>query len=50
MKARLETNDGKALYRRHKRTIEPVLGIIKSVIGSSVSDSGASTRSLPSGS
>ncbi len=33
MKARLETEDGKKLYRKRKQTVEPVFGIIKSAIG-----------------
>ena len=33
MKAKLETDDGKARYKKRKQTVEPVFGIIKSVIG-----------------
>lgn len=33
MKAKLETEDAKALYKKRKQTVEPVFGIIKSVIG-----------------
>lgn len=33
MKARLETEDAKALYARRKQTVEPAFGIIKSAIG-----------------
>lgn len=33
MKERLETDDGKALYSKRKQTVEPVFGIIKSVMG-----------------
>jgi len=33
MKAKLETEDAKALYKRRKQTVEPVFGIIKSVLG-----------------
>jgi transposase len=33
MKAKLETDDGKDLYRRRKQTVEPVFGIIKSAMG-----------------
>jgi hypothetical protein len=33
MKAKLETEDGKALYKKRKQTVEPVFGIIKSVLG-----------------
>jgi transposase len=33
MKAKLETEDGKALYKKRKQTVEPVFGIIKSAIG-----------------
>ena len=33
MKAKLETEDGKKLYRKRKQTVEPVFGIIKSAIG-----------------
>jgi hypothetical protein len=33
MKAKLETEDAKNLYKKRKQTVEPVFGIIKSVIG-----------------
>jgi Transposase DDE domain len=33
MKAKLESENGKALYRQRKQTVEPVFGIIKSVLG-----------------
>ncbi len=33
MKAKLETEDAKNLYKRRKQTIEPVFGIIKSAMG-----------------
>ena len=33
MKAKLETEDGKKLYKKRKQTVEPVFGIIKSAIG-----------------
>ncbi len=33
MKAKLETENGKALYKKRKQTVEPVFGIIKSAIG-----------------
>ncbi len=33
MKAKLETDDAKALYRKRKQTVEPVFGIIKSAMG-----------------
>ena len=33
MKAKLESKDGKALYKKRKQTVEPVFGIIKSVLG-----------------
>ena len=33
MKAKLEIGDAKALYKKRKQTVEPVFGIIKSVIG-----------------
>lgn len=33
MKAKLETEDGKAVYKKRKQTVEPVFGIIKSVMG-----------------
>lgn len=33
MKAKLETKDGKARYKKRKQTVEPVFGIIKSAIG-----------------
>jgi transposase len=33
MKAKLESEEGKSRYRKRKQTVEPVFGIIKSVIG-----------------
>ncbi len=33
MKARLETDDARALYARRKQTVEPAFGIIKSAMG-----------------
>ena len=33
MKAKLETEDAKALYKKRKQTVEPVFGIIKTAIG-----------------
>ena len=33
MKAKLETENAKALYRKRKQTVEPVFGIIKSAMG-----------------
>jgi hypothetical protein len=33
MKAKLETEDGKARYKKRKQTVEPVFGIITSAIG-----------------
>jgi hypothetical protein len=33
MKAKLQTEDGKRRYRVRKQTVEPVFGIIKSVMG-----------------
>jgi transposase len=33
MKARLETDEAKKLYRKRKQTVEPVFGIIKSAMG-----------------
>ncbi len=33
MKARLETDDAKALFKKRKRTVEPAFGIIKSAMG-----------------
>jgi hypothetical protein len=33
MKAKLETDDAKDLYKRRKQTVEPVFGIIKSAMG-----------------
>ncbi|PZW49206.1 DDE family transposase, partial [Humitalea rosea] len=33
MKAKLETDDGKARYARRQQSVEPVFGIIKSVMG-----------------
>ena len=33
MKAKLQSDDGKARYKKRKQTVEPVFGIIKSAIG-----------------
>ena len=33
MKHRLKTKDGKAFYAKRKCTVEPVFGVIKSVMG-----------------
>ena len=33
MKAKLETENAKALYRKRTQTVEPVFGIIKSAMG-----------------
>jgi transposase len=33
MKAKLETESGKALYKKRKQTVEPVFGIIKATMG-----------------
>jgi hypothetical protein len=33
MKAKLQTDDAKALYKKRKQTVEPVFGIIKNVLG-----------------
>jgi transposase len=33
MKAKLQTDDGKARYKKRKQTVEPVFGIIKSAMG-----------------
>jgi transposase len=33
MKAKLETEDGKAEYKKRKQTVEPVFGVIKSAMG-----------------
>lgn len=33
MKAKLETDDGKARYKKRRQTVEPVFGIIKSAMG-----------------
>jgi hypothetical protein len=33
MKAKLKTDDAKALYKKGKQTVEPVFGIIKSALG-----------------
>jgi hypothetical protein len=33
MKAKLESEDGKARYKKRKQTVEPVFGIIKSAMG-----------------
>ena len=33
MKAKLETEEGKALYKKRKQTVEPVFGIIKAAMG-----------------
>jgi Transposase DDE domain len=34
MKAKLETEDGKACYKKRKQTVEPVFGIIKAAMDS----------------
>lgn len=33
MKAKLDTDEAKALYSRRKQTVEPVFGIVKSIMG-----------------
>jgi hypothetical protein len=33
MKRKLKTKKGKSLYKKRKETVEPVVGIIKSVMG-----------------
>jgi hypothetical protein len=33
MKAKLDTDAGKARYKKRKQTVEPVFGIIKSAMG-----------------
>lgn len=33
MKYRMQTEEGKAFYTRHKSTVEPVFGIIKEAMG-----------------
>jgi hypothetical protein len=33
MKAKLETNNAKTLYKTSKQTVEPVFGIIKTAMG-----------------
>ena len=33
MKAKLDTDDAQALYKKRKLTVEPVFGIIKDAIG-----------------
>jgi Transposase DDE domain len=33
MKIKLESEEGKARYKKRKQTVEPVFGIIKSAIG-----------------
>lgn len=33
MAHRLSTQDGRALYKLHKQTVEPVFGIIKRIMG-----------------
>jgi Transposase DDE domain len=33
MKAKMETDDAKAQYKKRKQTVEPVFGIIKSALG-----------------
>ncbi len=33
MKAKLETDDAKSLYKKRNHTVEPVFGIIKSAMG-----------------
>jgi Transposase DDE domain len=30
---KVESEDGKALYKKRKQTVEPIFGIIKSVLG-----------------
>ena len=49
MKAKLETEQGKARYKKRKQTVEPVFGIIKAPWASPASTCAASKRSLPSG-
>ena len=50
MKAKLESEDGKARYKKRKQTVEPVFGIIKSVIGLPGSTSAACATSPANGS
>ena len=54
MKSKLESEDGKARYKKRKQTVEPVFGIVKSAIGftrfhlrgvQKVASSGCSSRS-----
>ena len=33
MKAKMQTDDAQALYKKRKQTVEPVFGIIKSAMG-----------------
>jgi hypothetical protein len=49
MKAKLETEDGKARYKKRQHTVEPVFGIIKSAMGFTRFHLAAPKRSPPSG-
>jgi len=50
MRTKLETEDGKAGYKKRKQTVEPVFGIIKGAMGASPASTCAfSPMSPPSG-
>jgi len=49
MKAKLETQDGKARYKKRKQTVEPVFGIVKSAMGFTRFHLRGVQRSPPSG-
>jgi hypothetical protein len=49
MKAKLESEGGKARYKKRKQTVEPVFGIIKSAIGFTRFHLRARKKSPPSG-
>jgi Transposase DDE domain len=49
LESKLESEDGKARYRKRKQTVEPVFGIIKSAMGSPASTAAACKKSPPSG-
>ena len=49
MMAKLDTEEGRALYKKHKQTVEPVFGIIRSATGLRVSRYAGSATQQPSG-
>ena len=49
MKAKMETDNAKALYKKRKQSVETVFGIIKSAMGSDASTCAASQMQPPSG-